>query len=131
MGRFHVVDDHCGIAGGEDFGAFDTREQAEQAIADRRAMGDKGGCRCGGLGYLIQTCEERVSNHLAWDKHRESEAYRFSYFRDFDSESRIDREPTPEEMAEHKCYDYDPERFEEKMQRNRRKNMPKWFFDEE
>lgn len=61
--KYHVLDDHCNIIGGEDHGAVDTAEEAAQAINEQIASGHKGGCRCSGSGWRVLTCEE-LQKHL-------------------------------------------------------------------
>lgn len=122
--KFHVVDDHCGMAGGEDFGAVESREAAQAIIDARIASGDKGGCRCGG-GYLIQTCEEREKVHVGWDERRESISglARAGFFdvRHYRAKDGVERELTEAESAQHstRCYPYDPKRFGEVMEEAR------------
>jgi hypothetical protein len=124
VGRFHVVDDHCNIAGGEDYGAFDTLVQAEAAIAEKRNIGIKGGCRCC-RGWMIQTCEDRIRVHLGWTERQES---RFAQFKEnpntpltyadlmhYGPQDGIERVLTAEELASHKCHEYDPVSFMERM----------------
>jgi len=122
--RYHIVDPHCSVAGGEDFGAVDTREDAEKIIADRIAGGDEGGCRCQ-RGYLIQTCEERIKNNLGWRERqeRDMELYSTGYLNlnPYRPRDGVKRELTPEELAAHKCYDYQPKRFHELMEETREK----------
>jgi hypothetical protein len=114
MSRFHVVDPYCGVAGGEDFGAVDTHEEAERIIAARVATGDEGGCRCH-RGYLIQTCEERVRVDLGWTERQAADIRLFSTglmnLRSYGPKSGVTRTLTPEEIASHKCYNYQPKRF--------------------
>jgi hypothetical protein len=114
--RYHIVDPHCSVAGGEDFGAVDTREEAEKIVADRIASGDEGGCRCQ-RGYLIQTCEERLRNNLGWTERQEQDMRMyvtgFLNLNPYRPRDGVTRELTPEESASHKCYNYQPRRFSE------------------
>lgn len=116
--RFHVVDDHCSIAGGEDFGAAPSREEAERIIAERIANGDKGGCRCGG-GYLVQTCEERIRVQVGWDERRSKDLQMMRgglmNLMHYRAKHGVRRDLTDEEKASHKCYDYEPKRFYERL----------------
>jgi hypothetical protein len=102
------------VAGGEDFGAVDTLEQAEKIVAERVAKGDEGGCRCH-RGYLIQTCEERTRVGLGWQERQASDtammAAGYMNMRSFGPKDGLRRDLTPEESASHKCYDYRPQRF--------------------
>jgi len=59
MTKYHIVDIHCRIIGGEDYGTVSTYEEAEAAIIKRKEQGYRGGCRCSGTGWKIMTCEER------------------------------------------------------------------------
>lgn len=56
--KYHIVDDHCGIIGGEDYGYVESYEEAEAAIVKRKEQGYRGGCRCNGSGWKIMTCNE-------------------------------------------------------------------------
>lgn len=118
MSRFHIVDPHCSVAGGEDFGAVGTREEAEKIVADRIASGDEGGCRCG-RGYLIQTCEERTKNNLGWADRQEQDMAMYSTgflnLNPYRPRDGVKRELTSEEIASHKCYDYQPQRFSDML----------------
>ena len=116
--RFHIIDPHCSVAGGEDFGAVDTREEAKKIVADRIASGDEGGCRCQ-RGYLIQTCEERLRNNLGWTERQEQDMRSYAMgwmnLRSYRPQDGVTRELTPEELASHKCHNYQPMRFSEAM----------------
>jgi hypothetical protein len=114
--RFHIIDPHCSVAGGEDFGAVDTREEADKIVAERIANGDEGGCRCG-RGYLIQTCEERTKVNIGWTERQERDVAMFATgflnLNGYRPRDGVKRELTPEEVASHKCYNYQPRRFQE------------------
>ncbi len=116
--RYHIVDPHCSVAGGEDFGAVDTREEAEKIVVDRIASGDGGGCRCQ-RGYLIQTCEDRVRVDVGWTERQEQDLRSYAMgwmnLRSYRPQDGVTRELTPEELASHKCYNYQPRRFSEML----------------
>lgn len=121
--RFHIVDDHCSVAGGEDMGAVASREEAEAIIAERVAAGDIGGCRCTRRlehGYSIQTCEERLRVSLGWQE-RQAEDFENYALRgamnllSYKSSEGIKRELTAEELASHTCHNYSPRRFSDIM----------------
>lgn len=119
--RFHVIDPHCSVAGGEDFGAVETREEAEKIVADRIAAGDEGGCRCG-RGYVIQSCEDRIKVDLGW-RERQADDMRLMEagllnLHAYRAKDGLKRELTPDEIATHKCYNYQPKRFHEMMHEN-------------
>jgi hypothetical protein len=116
--KFHIVDPHCSVAGGEDLGAVDSRQQAEEIIAARILGGDPGGCLCG-RGYMIQTCEERQRVNIGWTERQVRDMAMMSSgllnLRGHTTRDGIKRDLTAEEMAAHKCYAYDPKRFSEAM----------------
>jgi hypothetical protein len=116
--RFHIVDPHCSVAGGEDLGAVGSRVEAEEIVAARILGGDPGGCRCG-RGYVIQTCEERQRVGIGWMERQARDmsmmASGLLNLRGHTARDGIKRDLTAEETAAHKCHDYDPRRFSEAM----------------
>lgn len=101
--RFHIVNDSCHVAGGEDHGAVDSREEAEAKIEELLAEGKKGGCLHGGSGWKIKTCSERQSFDIWWISNR---------WNPFQTHARPsegeDIDLTEEERAQHQCWDFHP-----------------------
>lgn len=53
--HWHLVDYHCGLAGGEDFGFLKSYQDARYAMADQIVVrGRKGGCRHKGGGWTVR-----------------------------------------------------------------------------